>query len=87
MQNSRIFRAVTPIEDGCLKVEMETGSTVSLDMHRRMQSVRFGLLRNQEVFQSVTTDGYRLIFYRDGEEVLEIPASIFMDLLTVDRTR
>lgn len=87
MQNSRIFRAVTPMEDGCLQVEMESGSTVRLDMHRRLQSVRFGLLRNQDVFRSVTTDGYRLIFYRDGSEVLEIPAATFMDLLAVDRTR
>lgn len=87
MQNSRIFRAVTPMEDGCLQVEMESGSTVRLDMHRRQQSVRFGLLRNQDVFRSVATDGYRLIFYRDGNEVLEITAVTFMDLLAVDRTR
>ena len=87
MQNSRIFRAVTPMEDGCLRVEMETGSTVCLDMHRRLQSVRFGLLRDQDVFRSVVTDGYRLIFYRDDSEVLEITAATFMDLLAVDRTR
>lgn len=87
MQNSRIFRAVTPMEGDCLQVEMESVSTVCLDMHRRLQSVRFGLLRNQDVFRSVVTDGYRLIFYKDGSEVLEIPATTFMDLLAVDRTR
>jgi len=87
MKNSRIFRAVTPMEDGWLQVEMESGSMVRLDMHRRLQSVRFGLLRNQEVFRSVATDGYRLIFYQDGREVLEIPADTFMDLLAVDRTQ
>lgn len=87
MQNSRIFRTVIPMEDGCLQVEMESGSTVYLDMQRRMQSVRFGLLRNEDVFRSVETDGYRLIFYKDGSEVLEIPAVTFMDLLTVDRTQ
>ncbi len=87
MQNSRIFRAVTPLENGCLQVEMESGSTVCLDMHRRLHSVRFGLLRDQDVFQSVTTDGNRLIFYREGSEVLEISAATFMDLLAVDRTR
>jgi two-component system chemotaxis response regulator CheY len=75
------------MEDGWLQVEMESGSTVRLDMHRRLQSVRFGLLRNQEVFRSVATDGYRLIFYQNGIEVLEIPADTFMDLLAVDRTR
>lgn len=87
MQNSRIFRAVTPLEDGRLRVEMESGSTVCLDMHRRLQSVRFGLLRNQDVFRSVATDGHRLIFYRDDIEVVEISADTFMDLLAVDRTR
>ncbi|SMP66573.1 hypothetical protein [Anoxynatronum buryatiense] len=87
MQNSRIFRAVTPMEDACLQVEMESGCTVRLMMHRRMQSVRFRLLRHQDVFRSVATDGYRLIFYRDGNEVLEISAATFMDLLAVDRTQ
>lgn len=87
MQKSRIFRAVKPMDDGSLQVEMESGSTVRLDMHRRLQSVRFGLLRDQDVFQSVATDGCRLIFYRDGREVLEISAETFMDLLAVDRTR
>jgi hypothetical protein len=87
MQNARIFHAVTPTKDGCLNVKMESGSTVCLDMHRRLQSVRFGLLRNQEVFLSVKTDGYRLVFYRDGNEVLEISADTFMDLLAVDRTQ
>jgi len=87
MQNSRIFRAVIPMEDGCLQVEMESDCTVRLDMRRRLQSVRFGLLRNQDVFRSVTTDGYRLIFYQNGSEVLEISTSTFMDLLAVDRTK
>ncbi|WP_069873868.1 hypothetical protein [Fusibacter sp. 3D3] len=87
MQNSKIFRAVTPLEDDCLQVEMESGCTVRLDMHRRLQSVRFGLLRNQEVFRSVGTDGYRLIFYQESSEVLEISAATFMDLLAVDRTQ
>ncbi|MEA4836172.1 MAG: hypothetical protein VB133_13685 [Anaeromusa sp.] len=87
MQSGRIFHAVTPMQDGCLQVKMESGSTVHLDMHWRLQSVRFGLLRNQDVFRSVETDGYRLVFYRDGNEVLEITADTFMDLLVVDRTR
>ncbi|MDD4509957.1 MAG: hypothetical protein PHY23_03465 [Oscillospiraceae bacterium] len=87
MQSSRIFRAVTPMKDGCLQIEMESGSTVCLDMHRRLSSVQFGLLRNQDVFRSVATDGYRLIFYRGGSEILEISAATFMDLLTVDRTK
>lgn len=87
MQNSKIFHAVTPMEDERLQVEMESGSMVCLDMHSRVQSVRFGLLKNQDVFQSVATDGYRLIFYQNGREVLDIPADTFMDLLAVDRTR
>ena len=87
MQNTRIFHAVTPMDDGCLQVEMESGSTVCLDMRRRLHSVRFGLLRNQDVFRSVTTDGYRLIFYQNSSEVLEISVDTFMDLLAVDRAQ
>lgn len=87
MENSRIFRSVVALEDSYLKVEMESGSTVRLDMSRRLQSVRFGLLRNKDIFQSVATDGYRLIFYRDGNEVMEILNTTFMDLLAIDRTR
>lgn len=87
MQNGIIFHAVTPMEGGCLQVEMESGSRVCLDLSRRMQSVRFGLLRNEDIFKSVETDGYRLIFYRDGNQVLEILADTFMDLLAIDRTQ
>lgn len=87
MQNSRFFRSVKPMDDAFLQVEMESGSTVCLDMHRRLQSLRFRLLRNKDVFQSVSTDGYRLIFYNDGSEALEISADTFMDLLAVDRTQ
>lgn len=87
MHKSKFFHAVTPMKDDCFKVEMESGSTVCLDMHNRLQSVRFGLLRDQDVFKSVKTDGYRLIFYRDGSEVLEIVADTFIDLLSVDRTQ
>lgn len=87
MHKSKIFHAVTPMKDDCLQIKMESGSTVCLDMHNRLQSVRFGLLRDQDVFQSVKTDGYRLIFYKDGSEVLEIVADTFMDLLSFDRTQ
>lgn len=87
MEGEKMFKDVTPLENHILLVEMESGSIVSLDMSRRKMSVRFGLLQDQKIFQSVTTDGYRLIFHKGGHEVLEISTETFLDLLVIDRTK
>lgn len=63
----RPIREVYPLKDYVLRVEFETGSVVLLDMQNRLQGIRFRPLRNDEVWNSVCTDG---IFVRWGDTEL-----------------
>lgn len=83
----RFFRKVAPLPDYRLKVELENGSSVCFDFTSRLRSVRFGALLDYEVFKSVHTDGYFLIFCEQQKEKLRIAAEDFIDLLLVDRTQ
>ena len=48
---------VIPMEDYCLEIQLENGSNVILSLKSRLNTVRFGLLEEEDVFRSVTTDG------------------------------
>lgn len=79
------FEAVTPMPDYRLLVRMGTGSVIEFDFRTRLNTVRFAALRNKELFQSVQTDGERLIFRRAGGMTISIGAAEFMDLVLVNR--
>lgn len=53
---SRIIRAISK-EDYCVEVLLENGSSVMLNLKSRLQTVRFGMLSDLELFSRVTTDG------------------------------
>lgn len=53
---SRI-KKVIPKEDYCLEVLLENGSSVVLNLASRLQTVRFGVLSDKELFSRATTDG------------------------------
>ena len=51
------IKTITPLKDWRLFVEMETGSVIVADMSRKLDTARYGDLRDPALFQSVTTDG------------------------------
>ncbi len=64
----RIFiLSVKPLENHILQVEFVSGSFVLLDMKSWLNSVRFGTLRDPEVWKSATTNG---LFVRFGHAEL-----------------
>ncbi|MEA5134526.1 MAG: DUF2442 domain-containing protein [Candidatus Fimivivens sp.] len=83
----RVFRSVTPLPDYQLKIEMETGNAILFDFTSRLRSVRYGMLQDKEVFNSVRTDGDTLIFGINDNALVTITADDFMDLLMIDRTQ
>ncbi len=88
MGNERkVFVKVTPLPDYCIDIETQAGSRIYFDFNTRLRSVRFGLLRDEEVFNSVHTDGYNLLFGEVGREAVKIAASDFIDMVMVDRTQ
>lgn len=44
-------------ENYCLEVRMENGSSVVLNLESRLQTVRFGVLADRELFNRAVTDG------------------------------
>ncbi len=75
------------LPDYQLEVTMETGSTIHFDFRSRLDSARFGILRDESLFRSVRTDGNYLIFDKPGRMPVKIAASEFMDIVLVDRRR
>ncbi len=49
--------SVLPKEEYRLEVILDNGSSVTLDLKSRIQTVRFGILSDNEFFKEVTTDG------------------------------
>lgn len=81
------FKSVQALPEFHLKVTMETGTIIFFDFRSRLNTVRFGRLRDEALFRSVSTDGGYLIFNKTGKTPLKITAEEFMDLILIDRTR
>ena len=81
------FKSVQALPGHQLEVAMETGTTIHFDFSSRLNTARFGMLRDEELFQSVSTDGNYLHFQKAGKMPVKITASEFMDLVLVDRTK
>lgn len=84
---SAYFQAVYALPGHQLEVRMGTGSSIRFDFRTRLRTARFGALQDEELFQSVSTDGNYLIFSKTGRMPVRITASEFMDLVLVDRTK
>ncbi len=51
------IKDVLPKDDYRLEVFLDNGSSVTLNMESRLQTLRFGMLSNKEFFKMATTDG------------------------------
>lgn len=51
------IKSVVPLEDYRLKVLLENGSSIILNLADKLNTVRFGLLEDKDFFRRVTTDG------------------------------
>ena len=53
---SRI-KSVVPKDDYCLEVQLDNGSSITLNLESRLHTVRFGMLSDKQFFKTATTDG------------------------------
>ena len=51
------IKSVVPKEDYKLEVFLDNGSSITLNLESRLQTVRFGMLADKEFFRQATTDG------------------------------
>ena len=63
--------SVTPLPGKRLRLELCTGSMLELNMENRLGTMRCYALRDEDVFRSVTTDGYTLRFRTKSGSFLE----------------
>lgn len=49
---------VVPKEAYRLEVQLDNGSSILLSMENRLHTIRFGMLKDKEFFDQVTTDGH-----------------------------
>ena len=81
------FKSVSARPGYHLNVIMETGTAIRFDFCSRLNTARFGALRDEELFQSARTDGNYLIFEKPGRMTVRITAAEFMDLVLIDRRK
>lgn len=46
-----------PLEDYRLEVRLDNGSSVTLNLESRLETIRFGQLADKELFKRAVTDG------------------------------
>lgn len=57
---------VVPREEYCLEIMLDNGSCIILNFESRLQTLRFGMLADKELFYLATTDGN---YVRWGDEI------------------
>lgn len=48
---------VVPKEDYCLDIILDNGSSIHLSLKSRLETIRFGILADAELFKKATTNG------------------------------
>ena len=80
------FKSVTALPEYRLNIEMTTGAHIEFDFASRLNTMRFGALKDEKLFATACTDGEFILFGKEESEEVSISATDFMDLLLVDRT-
>lgn len=87
MQKENVyFKKVQAQPNFVLEVVMGTNAHIVFDFKTRLETARFGSLKDEALFKSVYTDGNSLIFKHTSHLQVKISAKEFMDLVLVDWT-
>lgn len=72
------IRAVMPLKGHRLFMEMESGSTVTVDLSSQLRTIKYGLLEDMELFNNVRTDGDYVIW---GDRRVSVSVKELMDVV------
>jgi hypothetical protein len=70
-------RSVIPLEGYRLLIELNTGSSITVDLSPKLKTARFAELTDQAVFNNVKTDSETIMW---GDGVLKIPVFELIDV-------
>jgi hypothetical protein len=79
------FKSVKALPDYLLEIEMRTDAHIVFDFKPCLGTARFGALKEEEVFNTAHTDGFRIQFREGTREKVTITAGEFVDLVLVGR--
>ncbi|MEA1959905.1 MAG: DUF2442 domain-containing protein [Bacillota bacterium] len=71
------IKEVHPKADYKLEVELTNGSSVILNLQPKLNTIRFGILRDTEIFNRVETDGTVI----NWDKKVELSVSELFDLI------
>lgn len=71
------IRSVVPLEGYRLLIELNTGSSITVDLLPKLKTARFAELKEQEIFRDVKADDETVIW---GDGVLKIPVYELIDV-------
>ena len=71
------IKEVTPREDYQLEVTLDNGSTIILNLKPKLDTLRFGLLRDAAFFERAETDSKVIIW----DDKVELSASEIFELV------
>lgn len=74
------IRAVVPMKDYRLFMDMESGSSVIVDLSCKLQTLKYGELHDEELFKNVKTDGDYVIW---GDRRVKATAGELMDVALI----
>ena len=76
------IRSVVPLKDYRLFLNMESGSTVTVDLSVKLDTVRYGELADITLFNRVKTDGDYVIW---GDNQLRLTAKELLDVALIGK--
>lgn len=74
------IKAVLPLKDYRLFMEMESGSSVMVDLSCKLDTVKYGELQDQRLFQKARTDGDYVYW---GDNQVKVTARELLDVVLI----
>jgi hypothetical protein len=74
------IRAVVPMKDHRLFMEMESGSSVIVDLSVKLDTMKYKDLSDEQIFKSVETDGDYVVW---GRGRVRVTAKELMDVVLI----
>jgi len=81
-----LFRSVKTLPGHRIEVDMATNARIVFDFTSLLQTIRYGLLEDEEFFRTVDTDGSAIVFGKEKRGEIKISENEFIDMVMLDRT-
>ena len=57
-----IIDNVIPYDDYRILIELKNGQSIILNLEYKLNTIRFGILENKDIFRRVSTDGFSILW-------------------------